>query len=129
MGAQITDQRIGDRIPVDIDGVAWLPPMRRRSFLRRSSLHTARVVEFSLSGAGVLAPAEPLVPMGQLVTMVMNGHRGTVKVRRRVATDDPAIARYGVEFVELDEAFREDVRAKFAEACPERKSLLGRDPS
>lgn len=118
MGAQITNQRIGDRVPVDVDGVEWQPAGPRRSRFKRTRL-VARIVEVSVSGAGILAPAEPHVPLGQIVTIVLNGRQGSVCVRRRERTADPAVIRYGVEFVSLDNPLIEIVNAKLAEVRPE----------
>ena len=117
MGAQITNQRIGDRIPVYVDGVEWQPVAPRRSLFKRPRL-TARVVEVSVSGAGILAPAEPHVPLGQIVTIVLNDRAGTVHVRRRERTTDPATLRYGVEFVSLDNPLAELAKALLAEVRP-----------
>ncbi len=118
MGEQITNQRIGDRILVDVDGAEWQPAAQRRSLFKRPQL-TARVVEVSVSGAGILAPAEPHVPLGQIVTIVLNGKAGTVYVRRRERTADPATLRYGVEFVSLDNPLAELAKSRLAEVLPE----------
>lgn len=117
MGAQITNQRIGDRIPVDVTGVEWRPRAKKGWRARRARL-TARVVEVSVSGAGILAPAEPHVPLGEMVTVVVNGREAVVHVRRRERTADPGVLRYGVEFATLDNPLVDLAKARLAETRP-----------
>ena len=118
MRASLTNRRIGDRVPVDINEVEWEPAGQRRSLLRRNR-PTARIVEFSVSGAGIIAPAEPPLVVGHLVTIRAQGHEGTVRVRRVEPTGDPATVRYGVAFVCLDTPLHDLIAQRIAGTFPE----------
>ncbi len=98
------NRRIGDRLPIVIDGVEWRPcGTPRRRLLRRGApaVQVARIVELSVTGAGIVGPADPPLARGAQVQLRIHGVDGLVEIRRVQPTDAPDLARYGVAFVRL----------------------------
>jgi hypothetical protein len=60
------------------------------------------IVNISLTGAQIRAVADDAIAIGSLVDIKIRNGRGVVEVRRIDISHDPAIAHYGVRFVELD---------------------------
>ncbi len=104
MSEQRFNRRIGERLPIVIDGVEWRPcGTPRRRLLRRGApdVQHARIVELSVTGAGIIGPATPPLERGTQVLLRIHGVDGLVEIRRVHPTDDPGCARYGVVFVRL----------------------------
>jgi ribosomal 50S subunit-recycling heat shock protein len=87
------------------EGVVW-------RVVKRARFRPSKVVEvdvlidnLSVTGAGVLSPADTFVKLGQVVDIRLGNHWGQVRVMRCRATDDPAVRYWGVEFLDNDNEF------------------------
>ena len=60
------------------------------------------MVDLSVTGARIRAPANAMIQRGTRVTIAFGAHRGLVEVRRMEQAHDQTIAYYGVRFVSLD---------------------------
>jgi hypothetical protein len=90
---------MGERHALAESNASWRVPQRTR-------FRPARVVEIdividnlSVTGAGVRAPADVFVRLGQVVDLRLGEHWGQVQVMRCRRTEDPAIRYWGVEFL------------------------------
>ncbi len=106
------DRRIGERIQIEPIEIGWIVSGTRSSgLLRRRSNgpveEPGRVVDISVTGAGIEGPDHPdLVPRSK-ASVAFEGGVSVVRIRRKVATGTPGVAFYGVELEELDPALRE----------------------
>ena len=97
------NRRIGRRVSVDPSAaLSWLPSVPAKRFGRRRKPQRGSLVDLSLTGARIKAPADPAIVAGTLVVIAVDDLRGVVKVRRIDAAIDPAVSLYGVEFIRLD---------------------------
>jgi hypothetical protein len=106
------DRRIGERIAIEPIEVAWLLASTRSSGLLRRRTSEAveepgRVVDISVTGAGIEGPDHPDLVPRSIASVTFEGGVSVVRIRRKVATTRPGVAFYGVELEELDERLRE----------------------
>ena len=105
------ENRIGTRVAVDPIAVVWMVPKSDRpSRLRRSATeHAGRIVDVSVTGAGVEGPVHPRLSVGAHAVLVFDGGRSEVRVRHIQPTVDPQVVVYGVEHVRLHHGLRDAV--------------------
>ena len=105
------DARIGARVRIDPIAVVWVVPKSATpSRLRRSSTeHPGRLVDVSVTGAGVEGPVHPRLTVGAHVVLVHQGGRSEVRVRHMQPTVDPDVLLYGVEHVRLHQGLRDAI--------------------
>jgi hypothetical protein len=101
------DRRIGRRVRVDPASLEWVPLLPRKYFRRARRSERGEVVELSITGARVRAPAHDGVVVGTRVRIAVGGHDGLVAVRRIYLSNDSTCVTYGVEFLRLDPGLRE----------------------
>jgi PilZ domain len=90
-------QRLGDRSLVREPAAIVLE--RRKRFGRHSETRVAvEVRDVSMSGALLVLSNDVNVTIGQVVDLVLDGHRGAVKVRRLAPTGTATMC--GVEFLD-----------------------------
>lgn len=125
-GMPARERRIGDRRPVDPLEVAWRiadSKQAGRGLFRRRIVGTTdrvgRLVDVSVSGAAIEAPYDKDLLFGQKVRIAHDGLEGIVAIRRATPTDREDIARYGVEFVQMDEGLTRRLHELLAEERPE----------
>jgi hypothetical protein len=101
--------RLGDRRQVDeVAHLAILVVQQKRK-PAEEALVPVMVRDASITGACLVLPfdaAEP--PVGQTLTLVIDGERGSVRVRWSRRVDDPALgqtATCGVEFIDPHPTF------------------------
>ena len=114
------NRRIGERFPPDdndLSELAWVPLGWRR-WLRKPD-EMALLVELSITGASVLAAPGRVV--GERVHVKVRSGGGVVEVRNVAKTSNPALCRYGVCFVALDDVLTGIVSDTVAAHQPERK--------
>ncbi len=90
-------------------------PTRRR---RRASPETAWLVDLSVTGASIEAPRSDNLRVGHRIRVALDGHPGTVVIRRIAPTSSEWTLRYGVEFVELEPALADLLRRILEEDRP-----------
>lgn len=98
-----TNRRVGQRHPIESVPVTWRADLPRRSGLlrRRTGAQPAHMVDLSVSGAAVVAPAAGDLRVGSVVVVDYEGHAGRVVIRRIAAGPiASAGSLYGVEFSE-----------------------------
>lgn len=89
MGTTEFDRRVGRRVQVDPREIGWrvTPPgekAKRRFGLVTAPTQTARLLELSVSGAQVRAPAAKDLQRGQKIWIEIEGVVGEVKIRRMI---------------------------------------------
>ncbi len=118
------DRRIGERIPIEAIDIAWMVSASRPSgLLRRRATgpveEPGRVLDVSVTGAGIEGPDHPdLVPRSK-ASLAFEGGVSVVRIRRKVLTDTPGVAFYGVELEDLDEALREAFHSALGKGRPQ----------
>lgn len=114
------DRRIGDRISIEPIEVAWVVSLRPSGLRRRREPGEApgRVVDISVTGAGIEGPDHPDLVLRRTAEVVYEGGRSVVRIRRKVAADRPGVAFYGVELEELDPALREAFYSALGDGRP-----------
>jgi len=103
------DRRIGQR--VRITDLAWtweVPKARTRLTIgpTRLVLQEARVVNLSVTGAGLLAHHNKALHPGVRLAFLVGQATGVVQVRQVRSTFDENSSYYGVRFVVLDDELR-----------------------
>ena len=96
--APVVERRIGFRRSV-LGVEMLLPPPPARFGRRRPQPVVARLLDLSVSGAGLLAPTLDALQINATVPVELHGETGKVKVRTVRPTDQPGRTRYGVQFV------------------------------
>jgi hypothetical protein len=96
---RIGHTRIGERHALAESDASWRVPRRAR-FRPHRTVEVAIVIDnLSVTGAGVRAPADVFVRLGEVVDLRLGEHWGQVRVMRCRKTDDVAIRYWGVEFL------------------------------
>lgn len=99
------NRRLGERRPVQPAEVAWkVPPAGWRQRIRPRRPEVGLIKDVSVSGAAIVAPADPGLHRGSIVHVAFGWVEGTVKVMRIDPSPDPKRLIYGVEF-ETDSTF------------------------
>ena len=98
------DRRIGNRVLIESVAVEWLPLLPRKRFGRSRVPQRGAIVELSITGAQMRAPADSAIIVGTQVFISVDGLEGIVEVRRIHAALDPEHSFYGVQFIRLDPA-------------------------
>jgi len=114
------ERRIGSRQKVN--GKARWRTLTRSSWFGRwrgRDWRTVIVDDLSITGARVIAEAEPTLRVGRVVELQADGHSGTARIRWIDLQPDGHAANVGVEFLELSPGLRERVEALVAEGRPE----------
>ena len=110
MGASSDERRLGGRYEVEGVAVGWRldrkddrPVWRRRSPLPPEA---GELLNVSVTGASVLAPATKELMVGSRVLIEIMGVTEPVKVRRIGRSRDSARSIYGIEFLGLHSNLR-----------------------
>lgn len=102
------ERRIGGRYQVSLIHLTWRPELPPKWFRRSTKPQRATIVDLSVTGALIQAPANEEIHRGTMVNITFGGaHQGRVQVQRVKATPDPNVAYYGVRFVSLDATVRQ----------------------
>jgi len=103
-----------------VDGmhVAWALRPKRWSRSEVALDPDAQVIDLSMTGALVRAKRHRDLTAGSDVALQLEGVRGHVVIRHVRDTDDPAIALYGVEFVNPGSRLRSLVHERVAGSTP-----------
>ena len=113
------NRRIGSRIAVDGARLGWRPILPRRRFRREQSADSVKVADLSITGALVIGPRDARVRIGTQVEIDAGGQRGVVEIRRIDADTDPALAWYGVQFVDLQPELQQLINDTIAARRPD----------
>lgn len=102
-------RRLGERIPLGEVLVAWrvgeVVPGRLRDKPRPAEV--GRVLDVSVSGAAIVAPAAPELRKGRVVAIRLDDAEALVRIRRIDAFGEDDWRVYGVELLEADLPFRD----------------------
>ena len=105
--------------PVKIE---WRVPEASQKRRWRSSAsataETGWIVDVSVTGAAVEAPRAEDLFLGQRVRIALGDLQGTVVIRRAQPSTVDRMARYGVEFVDLEPGLADALRALLEEDRP-----------
>jgi hypothetical protein len=97
------DRRAGRRVPASIP-VTW---RYRRHLDEKRDCAQAVIVDVSVSGARVMAPTSRSLQVGTVVELELrDGGKGLGVVRRCEVGGVPGRGFYGIEFGDVDDAFR-----------------------
>ena len=112
------ERRVGRRIEVDPVPVRWrvvakdLKGRRRRAANRKAQLAT--LLEMSMSGLLIEAPASDDLTVGRIVGVEIDDVVGRVKIRRIDARAGSPTWRYGVEMIDATSPFTAYVQGALA---------------
>lgn len=95
-----TDKRIGKRRQIKSVPMAWVRDPSNPSPFDAESRPDGRIVELSISGAGMVALTHPYLDVGRTVLIACVGMVGPVIIRRIDPDVYPGESYYGVEFGE-----------------------------
>ena len=108
-----TGRRLGERLPLGEVLLSWrvdeVVPGRLRDKPRPPEI--GRLIDVSVSGAAIVAPASPDLRPGRAVVVRLDGADAVVRIRRIAEFGDDGWRIYGVEFLDLDLAFRDWINA------------------
>lgn len=102
-------RRLGERIPIGDVFLSWrLDEVRPgKVFTRSRRPEVGRLLDISVSGGAVVAPAADDLHRGSVLVLQLGNARAIVRIRRIADFGDPDWRTYGVEFVETEPAFLE----------------------
>ena len=94
--------------------VAWkLPRAGWRQSVRPRDPEVGLIHDVSVTGAAIVAPADPKLHRGSVVSVAFGWVEGEVKVKRIDPHTDPTLLIYGVEFVRTDSPFARAIHHAF----------------
>ena len=105
------DQRIGKRQQVRSVPIAWTKDPERPSGFAAESHPDGRIVEVSVSGAGIVATADDTIEVGDKMHLQCLGAIGPVLVRRIERNMYPGQHYYGIEYAEPNSALTRGIYA------------------
>ncbi len=112
------ERRIGQRSDHDGISIRWWPPRgpgsTRRLFGPRRG-QAAALVDVSVTGLLVEAPANDHLKVGDTVTVTVDDVTGPVTIRRVVGERGDPTWRYGVELLDLTSELTTHIHAKLSE--------------
>ena len=114
------NRRITERVAVEATEITWEALEERGAVAGPAAAQRALLMDLSVTGAGVVGPAQPGVGVGDWVIVGFSNARAVVDVRRVIPTDDADQRFYWVEFVSMERAFEREVH----ELLGRRKALF-----
>ena len=103
------NRRIGERVAVAAMQLTWEPVVSDDTDVVSGDAQQALLMDVSVTGAGLFAPADPIATVGDLFIICFDEARAVVEVRRFSPTDDMQLHYYGVQFVAMERAFERGV--------------------
>jgi hypothetical protein len=102
-------RRLGERIPLGEVLISWRVDEVIRGRLRDKPrpAEIGRVLDVSVSGAAIVAPASPDLRPGRVVAIRVDGADALVRIRRIDGFGEEDWRLYGVEFLETDLELRD----------------------
>jgi hypothetical protein len=85
--------------------IEWLSSRHRKGLRRRLVVPTAEVLDLSMGGMLVEAPAEPRFDVDETVELASEGHTASARVTHKHEAIDPDKQLLGIEFVAMSEPF------------------------
>ena len=107
------DKRIGKRRQIRSVPMAWCRDPLNPSAFEAETRPDGRIVELSVSGAGIVAVTHPYLDVGKTVLIAAVGLTGAVIVRRIDPDVYPGESYYGVEFGEPNSRLGEALRSGY----------------
>ena len=108
------NRRLGERRPVEATEIAWnIPPAGWRQRLRPRDPAVGLIKDVSVTGAAIVAPADPSLHRGSIVPLAFGWIEGTVTVMRVDPSPDPKRLIYGVEFDRTDSPLAKAIHHAF----------------
>src|SRR5258708_20894581 len=99
------NRRITERVAVEATEIPWEALEERGAVAGPAATQRALLMDLSVTGAGLVGPAEPAVGVGDWVIIGFHNARAVVDVRRVIPTDDADQRFYWVELVSKEPAF------------------------
>ena len=122
MSPRPPDRRIGQRKEMTPVKIAWrVPDPAKKKRWRSSSASAAEaawIVDVSVTGAAIEAPRADDLFLGQRVRIALGDLLGTVVIRRAQPSTVDRMARYGVEFTDLEPELAAALRRLLEEDRP-----------
>ena len=108
------NRRLGARRNVEETALQWnIPDGGWRSRLRKETAQVGLLQDVSVTGAGVVAPANPSITRGSTVRVAFGWVEGDVRVKRVEPHPDGQRSIYGVEFDRTDTPLAKAIHAAF----------------
>ncbi len=120
-----TGRRLGERLPLGEVLISWrvdeIIPGRLRDKPRPPEI--GRLLDVSVSGAAIVAPASPDLRVGRAVAIRLDSADALVRIRRIGDFGDEEWRVYGVEFLESDLAFRDWINGLLDVRRPDARAM------
>ena len=107
------ERRIGTRRQIRSVPMAWCRDPANPCAFDAERRPDGKIVELSVSGAGIIAVTHPYLELGRTVMIATMGVTGTVVARRIEREVYPGESYYGVEFAEPASQVRETLQRTF----------------
>ena len=104
-GRDVPYQRLGERARI-AEPAAIALEQRKRFRGTTETLLPVTICDVSMSGALLALPDDMRPDIGQVLDLVIDGHRGAVRVRRTAPADSHLV---GVEFIDPHPAFLQTI--------------------
>ena len=117
------DKRIGKRRQIRSVPMAWCRDPQNPSPFDAETSPDGRIVELSVSGAGIMAITHPYLAVGRTVMIACVGMTGLVIARRIEPDVYPGESYYGVEFAEPNSRLGETLNQMFLATAANAPSL------
>lgn len=95
--------RLSVRYRVAGISIEWIAPQGGRMLPNRKRTVDAELLDLSVAGALVRAPASSAIKTGSQIEILLSGEKGTVQVRN-IRTGDDGLVMYGVVFHRISPA-------------------------
>lgn len=112
------EKRIGRRRHIPSIPMTWCSSPKRAPRCRDERRTDGRVVEVSLTGAGIIAKTLPKVDLGDVVVIHCLGYICPVVVRRIERDLYPGESYYGVELLEGATPLADELRRRYLDTAP-----------
>lgn len=108
------NRRLGDRKPVEPTQIQWnVPASGWLKRFRRGEAQAGILQDVSVTGAAVVAPANPSITLGDMIPVSFGWIEGEVRVKRIDPHLDGSNSIYGVEFERTDTPLAQAIHKVF----------------
>jgi len=118
------ERRIGSRVDIEPVAVRWILPNQKKGLFRKPPERVGRMVNLSITGAGIETPDDVEVRAGTIVGLQVGPYDTQVRVRRSIPGVGPGLKLVGVEFVNLRGALKDEVVRALADGRPAEDDWL-----
>jgi hypothetical protein len=112
------EKRIGRRRHIPSVPMAWCRAPRKGRRCKDGDRVDGKIVEVSVTGAGIIALTLPKATVGDEIVIHCLGHTCPIVIRRIEPDLYPGESYYGVEFLDAAQRLADDLRRRFLDSAP-----------